>query len=861
MSSRDYLKHIVDSSSARATNPGDEYWDPVNNKLYKTVLTNGTTTTKTEVALGGSSPVFTTLTSLVKTSLNGDINIGSGSGITAITRTGNGSGYTSIPTLNISAPTSANGTQAKAIVYQVFANIATVVSSGSGYTNGDVVTVQGGTGVAATYTATVVGGAITSVTPLNFATYTAVPSNPVSVTGGTGSGATLNVTYGIQNSFTITDPGSGYIEQPTITFSGDGTGAAAYATLGSNTLIKSISNITTFTTPNSQVLALVDKNSAGNYPVNTTPAFSMVPPQNAFGPSYFGMLAGGYFATSSSSFSSAYIFATGIAAPLTSGGGGSSQFQIGHVSSAVNYVQVTGAATGVSPLISSQGSDANPALGLTSKGTGAIRFSSGNASYLQFRIGGGNSAVNNLAVNGNVAGSAPILSSEGSDTNIPIAFQSKGTGAIDLAAGSQGINISNGGTVTAITGVTSGSYTTIPTITISPPTTAGGVQATGTVAMQLLTGSTIASPGTGYAIGDTITLAGGTFSAAAVLTVATLSGSGVATYTTSNAGTYTVLPTSPITTTTSGSGTGFTLTGLWGVRTTAYTVTAAGSGYVEQPTVTFSSGTATAYAAIGGGTVIRSLGQTGIQALDFYTPSSIIASVPALRIRDGTTDSYPMIWGYSSSANIFAQGGANATMRIGCAGSGTVTLSTNGTSPADQVKVAHTASVVNWIQLTGSPTGATSSAYASITFTGADAIVGGAIVTKGNGSSLIFSCGSTGSTNLVVKGGTNGLTTGNVLQISGAIAGASPTISAIVGPGGSDANIDITLTPKGTGSVVATSPVKLQGYTVATLPTAGVAGRIAYVTDATSPTYLGALTGGGAVTAPVFDNGTAWVSH
>ena len=55
------------------------------------------------------------------------------------------------------------------------------------------------------------------------------------------------------------------------------------------------------------------------------------------------------------------------------------------------------------------------------------------------------------------------------------------------------------------------------------------------------------------------------------------------------------------------------------------------------------------------------------------------------------------------------------------------------------------------------------------------------------------------------------------------------------------------------------------GYTVATLPsTAGtgmVTGAFAYVTDATAPTYLGTLTGGGTVVCPVFYNGTAWVAH
>lgn len=54
--------------------------------------------------------------------------------------------------------------------------------------------------------------------------------------------------------------------------------------------------------------------------------------------------------------------------------------------------------------------------------------------------------------------------------------------------------------------------------------------------------------------------------------------------------------------------------------------------------------------------------------------------------------------------------------------------------------------------------------------------------------------------------------------------------------------------------------VRLKNYTVSTLP-AGTQGDTAFVTDAASPTYLGALTGGGSVKCPVFYNGTAWVSH
>jgi hypothetical protein len=67
-------------------------------------------------------------------------------------------------------------------------------------------------------------------------------------------------------------------------------------------------------------------------------------------------------------------------------------------------------------------------------------------------------------------------------------------------------------------------------------------------------------------------------------------------------------------------------------------------------------------------------------------------------------------------------------------------------------------------------------------------------------------------------------------------------------------------TDPGATNLSVTGTVRTGGYTVATLPAAGVIGRRAYVTDATLPTYLGALIGGGAVVCPVFDNGTAWVS-
>jgi hypothetical protein len=850
MSSRDYLKHFIDKTPARAINPGDEYWDSANNKLYKAVLNNGTTFNMPEINLSGRSPIYNKLTTQTKSNFNGDVNFSNGGTVTAITRTGNGTGCTTIPTLTISAPTSANGTQAKAIVYQVFAGAATVASGGTGYTNGGTITVQGGTGTSATYTVTSVGGVITSVAPLNFGTYTVIPANPVSVTGGGGSDATLNLTYGIQNSFIITDPGSGYIEQPTITFTGDGSVAAtAYATIGSGTSVKGLGNITTFSTPNSQVLALVDKNSAGNYPVNILPAFSMVPPQNGFGLSYLGMLAGGYFATNSTSSSGAYIFATGIATPLN-GGGGSSQFQIGHVASAVNYHTVAGSATNF----------------------------------------------------------APVHSVAGSDPSISMALQSKGTGGINLSTGSTGVNISNGNTVTAITIINSSSgYTTVPGVTISAPTTFGGTTATANVFVLLNSGSTISSGGTGYANGDIVTVVGGTGSAA-TMTVNTYPGfSNVISYTSTYSGSYSVVP-SPTTLTTAnttGLGTGFTLTPNYSLR--QVNVVTAGSGYIEQPTVTFSSGAATAYATVGTYPIVRSLGTT----LNFYTPAGISfivgnssnpnpvnylqvspnsagqppyisavgtdANIPfyifskntgnielwtgggrqfivadqpsavnylqakgsntgnlvqfsaqgsdpaiginyntkgftgshrfnlntseALRIEQfgstGVVNRFSMFANISGGAPLFAVRGTDPDVGFDFStqGAGNYKFSTNTVSNGtgtQQFAIAHTANAVNYVQVTGNVTGNSP----IILFTGSDPGVGGIISSKGSGGISIFN--NSGVSRQLRVGAANITSAVNWITIDGSISNNAPKIGV---DGNSDSNIDLLLTSKGTGAV------------------------------------------------------------
>ena len=60
-------------------------------------------------------------------------------------------------------------------------------------------------------------------------------------------------------------------------------------------------------------------------------------------------------------------------------------------------------------------------------------------------------------------------------------------------------------------------------------------------------------------------------------------------------------------------------------------------------------------------------------------------------------------------------------------------------------------------------------------------------------------------------------------------------------------------------AVAVQAAMRLQAYTVATLPAAPVQGDRALATDAAAPAFLVAVAGGGAVVTPVFYNGAAWI--
>jgi len=364
----------------------------------------------------------------------------------------------------------------------------------------------------------------------------------------------------------------------------------------------------------------------------------------------------------------------------------------------------------------------------------------------------------------------PTITAAGSDTNVALAIKTQGTGAIDLAAGSSGVNISNGGTVTALT-VTAGggSYTSIPTPTITVPTTSGGVQATASCNMLLANTPTVTSGGTGYSVNDVLTISGGTFSVVGQLTVTAVSGGVITAATILAYGTYTVLPSSPVSVT-GGTGTGATFTVTWGVR--SLNITAAGSGYVEQPTVSFSGGGgsgAAAYVTVGSIPTVKSVGS----AISFATPGG-----EGLRLSDsgGTTTNY---WSFSggNGGDLTVQyfgGSGNIGATFVTRGTGSHKFSTNASSGNQQFAVTHTASAVNYVQVTGAATtvspkissqGSDTNIDLTLTPKGTGVVRGqGVAVSSENG---IFLSKQTVATSMTVAAGYSAMSSGPITVASG----------------------------------------------------------------------------------------------
>jgi hypothetical protein len=163
------------------------------------------------------------------------------------------------------------------------------------------------------------------------------------------------------------------------------------------------------------------------------------------------------------------------------------------------------------------------------------------------------------------------------------------------------------GTVLTVTAVTSGkvrpgqtiSGTGITTTTIASLGTGSGLTGTYNIVTSQTAASTTVTcaaggnQGQGYTVGDTLTLAGGTFSVAAQFTVDAVDAEGsLVALSVANAGSYTVLPASPAALS-GGTGAGATVTPGWRILTCS--VTGGGSNLASYPLpkATFTGGVMT----------------------------------------------------------------------------------------------------------------------------------------------------------------------------------------------------------------------------------------------------------------------------
>lgn len=376
---------------------------------------------------------FATISGNLNT-VGGNVNIASGGTVTAVTKTAAGTAYTSIPTVAISAPTTFGGVQATATAGMTFYGTSpTINNGGTGYTVNDVLTVVGGTpsSSAGTLIVTAVsGGVITGVNHNAFNNYTALPTVPYSVTGGTGSSATFTSTWQV-NSFTITNAGTGYVAQPTVTFSGGGgSGAAAYATVGAIPKVQALGNSLSVYTPTGEQMRVADRSGvtatstryvqvSGGVNGVTAPAVG-----TGGGSEAFDIYASGGFGI--------YLATNGIRT--------ATQVAIAHTVNAVNYVNLTGAATDGVVAITSAGTSANVGMSIASKGTsqlylasgstgGAVRISSSGAE--QVVISGPSTTQNKINLTGAANSGTPFINMSSTfDTDVSFNISTKGAGNI-----------------------------------------------------------------------------------------------------------------------------------------------------------------------------------------------------------------------------------------------------------------------------------------------------------------------------------------------------------------------------------------------------------------------------------------------
>jgi hypothetical protein len=149
--------------------------------------------------------------------------------VTGILITNAGSGYTSAPTITLTAATTAAAAESFLAGGSVIS--ASIGTTGQDYAYAPRVDFSGGNGTGATGTAVMSGGRVVGINITNGGTgYTAAPT--ITFTTGTGAAAYVILTNGVITGFTVTDGGRDFGGTPRVKItSTEGGGATATATV------------------------------------------------------------------------------------------------------------------------------------------------------------------------------------------------------------------------------------------------------------------------------------------------------------------------------------------------------------------------------------------------------------------------------------------------------------------------------------------------------------------------------------------------------------------------------------------------------------------------------------------------------
>jgi hypothetical protein len=283
------------------------------------------------------------------------------------------------------------------------------------------------------------------------------------------------------------------------------------------------------------------------------------------------------------------------------------------------------------------------------------------------------------------------------DTTEPIIGDEYSTGKVYVSNSITALTVGRSGT----------GYITIPSLAIEK-SLGGGTQATATVGSLKVVNVLISSEGSGYVLGDTVTVTGGTFTTAAILTA---SGAGLKTLALNERGTgYVVNDAIAL-------GGGATPSGgTVSVNTLALVsvaINAAGSGYTSGGTVTLAGGTSTTKAIVSIATlklVSVSINAGGVN----YAPGNTV------RLDSGTASVKAVVTVVTVDG-----GGAILTFTISTAGNYTVTSATHTSTATTGVGTGATFSTALYGILTFTITTAGSYTNGLTTFTQESATGGG----------------------------------------------------------------------------------------------------------------------------------------